>query len=359
MNFLNRKIFLTIALTATGLLVAIAWSNQNAKVLKMTNAIQALPMKTLCIGRFLLDVPQKAVVSYGKSSLAGWDISSWKEAETLFDMAQEKALVSLKTQKNSQGELSFDSVRDIRHGDLHGRILVFNRKRLERYVDDAKTVEYFVSVRASVHSQSNTYEFYSEIATDRDIDDLEKILKQITWRAENQIPEQAGFCFNGGLLGEPLSSSQAEFTGVFIGLESNPDLAISLHSLAGIEPGKTLLQRDAANGIKLQYFSRFHTLREGSRILNGIAGEEILERVDEPNGSTLQSFMWESLSKKDDVYLPNLILEFSTGHGKPGGRINSSMSDAEALALWEKISGSLRRRPAQPVKPASAVQKGT
>ena len=85
---------------------------------------------------------------------------------------------------------------------------------------------------------------------------------------------------------------------------------------------------------------------------------EILERVDEPNGSTLQSFMWESLSKKDDVYLPNLILEFSTGHGKPGAPVNSSMSDAEALALWEKISASLRRRPVQSVTPVSAAERG-
>jgi hypothetical protein len=79
-------------------------------------------------------------------------------------------------------------------------------------------------------------------------------------------------------------------------------------------------------------------------VINGFYGEEILQRVDELNGVKLHDFMWESFGHTKDVLLPKLTLELSTGIGRPGAPVNSSLSDVEALALWEKISSSLRRR---------------
>ncbi|MYN19959.1 hypothetical protein GTP81_24760 [Rugamonas sp. FT107W] len=53
------------------------------------------------------------------------------------------------------------------------------------------------------------------------------------------------------------------------------------------------------------------------------------------------------------------MLEFDTGHGQPGKPVNSSLSDAEALALWDKISSSLRRRPVGGSKPTPTHKPGT
>jgi len=92
-------------------------------------------------------------------------------------------------------------------------------------------------------------------------------------------------------------------------------------------------------------------------MLNGIPGEELLQRVDEPNGAKVHGFMWESLADQNDVYLPNLILEFDTGLGRPGNPVNSSLSDAEALALWDKISSSLRRHTTRETKPVATTKK--
>lgn len=323
----------------------------------MEEGIKLMKMKTVCVGRFLLDVPEDATVSYRGASLSGWELSSWLEGDDAFLDRLASLEAKLRMEKNRRDGVSLELTKDTRNSYSRGRIFVFNRDWLNGFEDGKKTVEQVVSILAFVRSHDVTYKFDAKIRIDRDVDELEKIIGQLRWRGEHEIPEQKGFCFKNGMLVEPLSADLAEYTGIFLGLKNHPDLAMAFTTMAGIDPGQTLLQRDAANEIKQKYRSRFHVLREGPRNLNGIPGEEVLERVDEPNGSTLQGFMWESLGKQDDLYLPSLILEFDTGHGQPGKPINSSLSDAEALALWDKISSSLRLRPVGVAKSAAVSQK--
>jgi len=311
----------------------------------MNDGIKPMKMKTLCVGRFLLDLPDNAIVSYRDASLSGWEISSWVEEDKEFSGRLISQEVQLRSEKNIKGWVSLENIKDVKNNELHGQIFVFNRNWLGGYENGKKTVDQVVSIRAFVRSREVTYKFEAGIRWDADVEKLEKIIGQLRWRGEHEIPDQEGFCFHRGVLMEPLIAEQAEYTGIFLGLKEHPDLAIAFTTMAGIDPGKTLLQRDAENDTKQQNRNRFHVLREGVRSLSSIPGEEVLERVDEPNDSSLQDFMWESLGKADDVYLPSLILELSTGHGQAGNPVNSSLSDAEALALWGKISSSLRRRP--------------
>ncbi|MFS2139557.1 T6SS immunity protein Tli4 family protein [Duganella sp. Dugasp56] len=357
MNFSSRKKLLPLAWIAACCALAIAWVNHNLEVKKMEERIRLMSMKTVCVGRFLLDVPEKSVVSYRNASLSGWDISSWVESDEKFFGRLTSLEAKLKMEKNAKDGVSLERIDEIKNDDVQGRIFVFNRNWLDGYDGSKKKVNQVISIRALVRSRDVTYKVDAEVRWDADVEKLEKILKQLRWRAEYEIPEQEGFCFSRGMLVDPLPAHLAEYTGIFLGIKEHPDLAIAFTTMAGINPGKTLLQRDAENDVKLEYRNRFHVLREGARGLNGIPGEEMLERVDEPNGSTLQGFMWESLSKQDDVYLPSLILELDTGHGQPGKPINSSLSDVEALALWDKISSSLRRRPVGASRPTASSSK--
>jgi hypothetical protein len=79
--------------------------------------------------------------------------------------------------------------------------------------------------------------------------------------------------------------------------------------------------------------------------LNGIPGEELLDRFKERNGTIGHMFMWESLGKPSDVLAPSITLDLQTGRGRPGGPVNSSLSDEAVLQLWQAISSSLRIRP--------------
>jgi hypothetical protein len=317
----------------------------------MVDAINGTPMKTLCVGRFLLDVPTRAVVSYGGSTLSGWDFSSNSdETDIEFNTRLQARENQLRQEKNEHDGQSLEVVREIRQARLYGKIFMFNREWLDGFVGEQRTIDETVNIEASARVDGISYNFRAALKFPTDIDKLEGIIRRIHWLGTATIPNDAGFCFGHGMIEGLSNADQAEFTVMFVGLKDHPDLTIALSSAAGINPGKSLISRYEENPIDLLYRWRFHSVRQGQRALNGIPGEEHLERVHEENGSNVHGFMWESHGTNSDVYLPVLSLEFDTGHGKSGRPVDSSLSDSEALALWDKISSSLRRRPIAPAK---------
>lgn len=312
----------------------------------MTEKIAALPMKSVCVGRFLIDVPADSIVTYGGAGITGWKFSAIAEEDVeTFGTRLKNFEIERQAAKNRRGGQSLESVHDLSRQGLSGNIYVFDRIWIKKGNTDPQEYTEAVSIDALVHLNGVSYQFSGKYHQAEDAQVLQKILWKMEFRAPDQIPSHAGFCFERAMFSGELDISHHEFAVVFVGMADHPDLAIALSSAAGPKPTKTLLQRDAENSTKIEYRSRFHTFREGPRALNGIPGEEILDHVSEFNGTGAHDFMWESLPSTTDVYFPSLTLEMETGHGRPGNPIESSLSNEEALALWDKISSSLRRRP--------------
>jgi hypothetical protein len=344
------------------LLVVIActgwWANHIFQVKKMSEYIQSRPTKTLCIGRLLLDVPSDTLVSYRSATVSGWDIDTIQgETDEEFDSRSKNKEVGLSAQKNEHGGVSLELIRAVSHGELAGKIFMYNRRWVAKTEFDKDVITEIVAIEALVRSRGISYDFKANFRRPPDIAQLEKILSQLRARPEEIIPHEPGFCFNQGFIAEPLRADQTEFVVVFMGLKDHLDLSLALSSAAGIKPGKSLLARSAASSVKKEHSFRFHVLREGPRSLGEVPGEEVLKRVSEPNGSMVHGFMWESAGTRDNVYLPRLTLELDTGHGRNGSPVQSSLSDEEALALWDKISASLRLRPGGGAKPAGCPNK--
>ena len=85
-------------------------------------------------------------------------------------------------------------------------------------------------------------------------------------------------------------------------------------------------------------------LRSGSRTVGSFQGEEHLTRVREKNHTEGHFFVWESQGLPFDPYNPQLRLDMTTGDG-PHGAENASLSDQDALRLWDAIVSSIRIRP--------------
>jgi hypothetical protein len=346
MNLQSLKRRHRMSLILIGVFFVGLWAAHTIEVKRMTTKIAALPMKTICVGRFLLDVPVSSIVTYGRADVTGWSVSTVAEEDgAAFQLRLQEKETALRAALNRKGLQSLESIREVREENLRGRIYVFNRIWLDVVDSSPQRFNEFVSIDALIYMSGVTYEFKGKIHKGEDVKTLENILSHLRPRKPDEIPDEEGFCFDRGMLNGNLGTALHEFTVAFIGMEDHPDMAIALSSIAGTSPGKTFLQRDAENSVKLENRWRFHVLREGRRDLNSIPGEEMLEHVREPNGSRLQDFMWESLTSQNDVYLPSLSLELNTGHGRPGEPVDSSLSDMEALELWDKISSSLRRRP--------------
>jgi hypothetical protein len=125
-------------------------------------------------------------------------------------------------------------------------------------------------------------------------------------------------------------------------------MGLAFDSIPGGHTDRSLLARvaDTDAEASADEMLRVTKLRLGQRTINGIDGEEVLERVRELNFTTGYSFMWEVAGVKDDPLQPYLLLNMETGtNPRPGGTpVDSSLHEDAVLALWDSISSSIRLR---------------
>jgi hypothetical protein len=127
--------------------------------------------------------------------------------------------------------------------------------------------------------------------------------------------------------------------------------------LAGTKPdSKGLLERNAASHARAPAIINmlFTNLRAAPRTIGGLTGDELVERVLEENFAIIYGFEWEVIGIEDNVFVPDVTLRMATGRGDHGP-VQSSLSQPAALALWDKISSSVRVRPTAPPKASVAA----
>jgi hypothetical protein len=312
-------------------------------------------MKTVCVGRFLIDVPVEAKVSFRGEFLSGWNISiDPDETDEQFSARLANREAELKVAKNEQGRDSLESTIRIGHNNIRGSIFVFDRIWTHGFEDGKRVDSTAAAVHGYVHTQLTSLDFTAKLLDAKDANELAQVVTQIKPLKEGEIPTEPGFCFGRAMIKDPLLASQNERVTMFLSLRNHPDFLIAFDTAAGLKPDEPLLARDARN--RPAFASLIKALRHGPRSIGGIPGEEMVDRFDERNGTTGHSCEWESISKQDSVFQPELSLEFSTGHPpRPGAPpIESSLSDDAVLALWDKVSSSIRVRPTQAVQPPVA-----
>jgi len=353
--------FLILACIALVRKVQAAFLDYQVKT--MTAEMKDLKMKTMCVGRFLIDIPADAEVSYRGTMIAGWSISTYdNETDGQFASRIQQKEAQLAGKKNGRGSPSLESTHVVDKNGVRGKIHVFNREWIP-HMPEAMSNE-TVRVEAMIRVHKHSFNLTREFGNDGYLKKLAQLVTQFRSRDESDIPSESGFCFDGGFITEPIMVEQTERTTMFVGLNGHPDVSIVLNMTAGITTAETFLERHDSNAAYREYRSRFHLFRRGTRTLNGQAGDELLERVHELNGNYGHKFDWEAAhNKTDSVFTPDMSFELSSGHGQPGTTVDASLTDAQALALWDKMLSSLRVRPivaTQPVAVAPAqVPLGT
>lgn len=325
------------------------------KVKIKTAQLNGFKMKTMCVGRFLIDVPADADVSYRGAMIAGWSIATYaNETDEEFAARVEKKEAHLLGERNKRGMPSLESTHLVDANGVRGKLHMFGREWIRGLPNEPLSES--VKVEAMIRVKNHSFNLTRKFGNDGYLKTLSRLVTQFRAREAEEIPTEAGFCFDGGFITEPITVKQTERTTMFIGLHGHPDVSIALEMTAGITTTEPLLARHDRTSAGDEYRSRFHTFRRGTRTLNGQAGDELLERVHELNGNYGHSFMWEAVhNKTDSVFTPDMSFEMSTGIGQPGTTVNASMTDAHALALWDRMLSSLRVRPVVAAKPVAAA----
>lgn len=174
------------------------------------------------------------------------------------------------------------------------------------------------------------------------LDTFEKNVKT-TVDAKNH----SGFCL-GSI--EVLGVYSTESTAIAFRNDARPDILITIDiDTYGLNEPGTLLERLSAPNSLLQVFdTRHQIIRQGDVEVAGMRGQEWLGsvRLGEERTEKQFGFAFETRRSIPGPAAPRIHIELDTGQSDPKGeRHLNSLTDQQAIAMWDSIIGSIRARP--------------
>jgi hypothetical protein len=307
-------------------------------------------LKTVCIGRFLIDMPEEARLELTQPRIDGFDISSFDEAEADFRNRLVQRETRLRETPDRLGSSrNLESVREVTaENGVVGKIFVHGRNvsegtrmrglELERYRDEG------IAIEALVHGNGMSFDISAADYNPDLIENLPGLVAKLVPNPANEAPRAPGFCVYRAWFREPLTPDQGEEITMLASLPSHPDIEFMTILAAGrrsTSPG--LLERSAQTEAALspQAKKRVSRLRANPRTIGGITGDELIRRVEEKNDTTGYTFWWEVSGTDDNVLIPHLVFKMTTGESNKGP-VPTSLSQEAGIALWDKISSSIR-----------------
>ena len=323
---------------------------------KLSERMQALFAKTklVCFGRYALEVPQEAQLIVGSISFPS-TIKVFEGGPEAIKRRVSMDIAQIK-QKENTSEIKFsgdgpiagswqiryyEDEYDKKDGDIFFKTYV-NQGNLN-----------FI-LGGSVDKGSN-----EELAAAREL----ARAKKLRLLAPGEVPDEPGFCIQHAFLPDKLYADQ-EMIAVGIYLPSLPDVTFSISSnkdayadtpAAEFEKSQrgelSLLARIAAakKDQGMSYPSRT-VLREGKRDVNHWHGEESLIRRKDG----VHDFEWAFVGTPKDVANPSefgAVMFTKVEHNTVGAAKVASVSDDEAVALWDKLLSGLKFRVKVPGAP--------
>jgi hypothetical protein len=324
-----------------------------SEVAKMTEN-----MKTVCIGRFLLDVPAQAEITISRERLAGFEIETTEEDDAAFRKriaARQADLAARGRESDRDGGIV--EARDLQVPNMIGRVFIYGRSRGYVMEGDRRVDMESVSIEAHAHMSGLSFSLSATDSSEPRAKTAEEILSRLRVRGADDIPSIPGFCIGRAVFADPLPTHKTEHITMHIGFLDHPDVALAFITQPGGRRSRSLLTRYADMGAEASpdELLRVSKLRSGARTINELAGEEILERGRELNLATTYGFVWEAEGISDDPKQPYVSLELHGGvSSQPGGKpVDTSLHGDAVLSLWDRISSTIRLRAVKPLgKPA-------
>lgn len=308
--------------------------------------------RTVCFGQFVVEIPATATAVYGRSDVdypieyfpgEGARVGQ-RVAELLGEVEKDRKF--LDTHDLDEFSL-FGKVID---GVVKGQKLVFGSKDHATY-----SIDSFIPIGNDLFVQ------HAPSAVDKNdsIKSLNTAASLLRLRGENEVPTEPGACIEGGFV-----AWQPEFEHASIGvrLKEFPDVHFSIEAVKNqnylvesseLEPRLKAAEKD--DGI---WYSRIKFFRRGPRELGRWKGSEVLARMP-AQGDSAEShqFVFISLGALHDPLQPSLDVQLDTGvRDDRTATVKPSITDEEAVALWDKLIGSIRVRPTgDSLKPSTAL----
>ena len=296
--------------------------------------------KTVCFSHFTVEIPATATLVFGPAEVEApityfpGDRAKLTQrvAEQLIEIEKDRKFLS------DEDVVKLPMFGKVIDGAAPGQKLVFGSRNQVGY-----SVHSFIPVGASlfiqrlngVYPDDDAFKAFNTVAT------------QLRLRDADEVPSETGTCIDGGFLPLPL-----KFEKVTLGvrLKEFPDVhfSIEVHKNQDRLPEATDLESrlKGAEGAGGNWYSRVTFFRRGTRQIGDWKGFEALAlKPAQENVKESHEFHFISLGAPNAPLQPQLDVQLDTGaSGHHMGAVKPSLSNEEAVALWDKLTGSLRVR---------------
>lgn len=297
--------------------------------------------KVVCFGRFALDIPATATVVFGPTNI-DWPIDHYpgEGGKVVQHVTNWLAEVEKERRFLDEDDLAkFSMFGKVVDGGIAGQKLVFGSKDHATY-----TIDSFIPVGDDLFVQHAS----RVVAKDEEIAVLNTVARKLRLRAENEVPAEPGACIEGGFVAWQPEYEQASLG---VRLKEFPDAHFSIEVIknqkyliesSALEPRLARAEKDGGN-----WYSRVKFFRRGTRDLGNWKGFEALARKPAQKDSTeAHQFAFVSLGAVHDPLQPRLDIQLDTGvKDDQTASVQPSLTDEEAVALWDKLTSSIRVRP--------------
>jgi len=309
--------------------------------------------KALCFGRFMVDVPASSTVAWGRS-IVGMTVVVYPDRVGEVRSEAQRFIEELKSEKaiNQDNISLLISIDDVRQPE--GQIVVG--------YEDFEAIRglaikgYFILNNSGVIIEARPL----KDKKDKVVSDIAEIARRLRLRNEIEAPVEPGNCIEYGFLPDKAEMS-GEYPKVLLEigfrLKEFPDTNISIairpaqqkfNESNTLEWQLTRLESDLkaedSNHIRLK--TRY--LRRGKRtIQNWGEGFEALARSPEqPEIHSIHDFGMDFQGVANDPLKPFINIQMQTGIAdNEAGAAKPLLTDEEAVAVWDKITSTIRIRP--------------
>jgi hypothetical protein len=332
---------------------------------KLSPRLRALFEKTkiLCFGRYAIEVPQEAQLVWGSASfpsdidIISGDIEKAKRAaeEKIAKLKWEEATAEITY--NGAGPLE-DSWQTRYFEDKYKKAR--NALFFDTYISKDKIT--FVLGDSITQGETESTVIARQLAQAR----------SLRLRAAEEVPTEPGFCIEHGFMaGDRYGDSEKVNAGIY--LPSFPDVTFSVSSnqnaYGDYDKAEFEMKRDelsllarikGAKDTQGVLYPKRDVLREGKRDVQHWTGEESLIR--RPDGT--HDFEWAFVGTPRDVANPSSFhaaMFTKVEANMVGAAKTASVSNDEAVALWDKLLSGLKFRVKVPGAPEGSyfLQKST
>lgn len=302
--------------------------------------------KLLCFGRYALTVPVDSRLAFGRDfpTLP----NQAKDIEKVMEAERAKILAAEKTAEITYfGKGPAPNVWLIRsYADKFAKQL--GLEAFQTYYVVGPHV--FMGGDATAKSQNITPESILKLTAE--------VAQNLRAREPDEVPTEQGLCHEFGF--RRLDGSKGNvYTQVGLHMAALPDVVFSIESnqSANIKgsngDGLLKLVNDRKREAGSNY-PKLTTLREGKKKVHGWDGEESLVR--RPDGA--HEFEWMFIGESGNVARPALLdvmLHTKVASDRVGAAAVSSLTDNDAIALWDRLLDGLKFRVSVPGAPPDAV----